>query len=131
MTPVTEKTLFEQIGGMAAVDAAVDIFYTKVLADASISHFFRWTHMKSQQAKQKAFLAYAFGAPLNYSGKGMRNAHTHLVERGLNESHFNAVMGHLVATLQELEVPEELINAAGKIAEGTRHDVLGYSKDIQ
>jgi len=125
MNVTTNKTLFEQIGGMTAVDAAVDIFYTKVLADDSISHFFRWTHMKSQHAKQKAFLAYAFGAPLNYSGKSMRNAHAHLVERGLNESHFNAVMGHLVSTLQELQVPEELIAQTGKIAEGTRNDVLG------
>ena len=125
MNVTTNKTLFEQIGGMTAVDATVDIFYTKVLADDSISHFFRWTHMKSQHAKQKAFLAYAFGAPLNYSGKSMRNAHAHLVERGLNESHFNAVMGHLVSTLQELQVPEELIARAGKIAEGTRNDVLG------
>ncbi len=125
MNVTTNKTLFEQIGGMTAVDATVDIFYTKVLADDSISHFFRWTHMKSQHAKQKAFLAYAFGAPLNYSGKSMRNAHAHLVERGLNESHFNAVMGHLVSTLQELQVPEELIAQTGKIAEGTRNDVLG------
>lgn len=125
MNPVMEKSLFDQIGGMAAVDAAVDIFYTRVLADESISHFFRWTHMKSQHAKQRAFLAYAFGAPLNYSGKSMRDAHAHLVERGLNEGHFNAVMGHLVATLQELGIPEELMAEAGKIAESTRPDVLG------
>ncbi|MEQ9442928.1 MAG: group 1 truncated hemoglobin [Cyclobacteriaceae bacterium] len=125
MNPVMEQSLFDQIGGMAAVDAAVDIFYTRVLADESISHFFRWTHMKSQHAKQRAFLAYAFGAPLNYSGKSMRDAHAHLVERGLNEGHFNAVMGHLVATLQELGIPEELMAEAGKIAESTRHDVLG------
>ncbi len=125
MNPIAEKSLFEKIGGMAAVDAAVDIFYTKVLADTSISHFFRWTHMKSQNAMQKDFLAYAFGAPLSYSGKTMRHAHAHLVEHGLNESHFNAVVGHLVATLQELGVPDDLIQAVGKITEGTRPDVLG------
>ncbi len=34
-------------------------------------------------------------------------------------------MGHLASTLQELQVPEELIARAGKIAEGTRNDVLG------
>ena len=125
MKTTPENSLFEQIGGMAAVDAAVDIFYTKVLADASISHFFRWTHMKSQNAMQKDFLAYAFGAPLDYSGKTMRHAHAHLVRHGLNESHFNAIVGHLVATLQELGVADELVQAVGKIAEGTRSDVLG------
>ena len=118
-------TLFEQIGGMPAVDAAVEIFYTKVLADDSISHFFRWTHMKSQTAKQKAFLAYAFGAPLKYNGKNMRDSHAHLVEKGLKEEHFDTVMGHLMATLQELGVSEDLIAEAGKIAESTRNEVLG------
>lgn len=118
-------TLFEKIGGMPAVDAAVEIFYTKVLADDRISHFFRWTYMKSQNAKQKAFLAFAFGAPLKYSGKSMRDAHAHLVEMGLNEGHFDAVMDHLKATLQELGVPEDLMAKAEKIAESTRNDVLG------
>lgn len=125
MNAITEKTLFEQIGGMPAVDAAVEIFYTRVLTDERISHFFRWTHMKTQHAKQKAFLAYAFGAPLHYSGKSMRNAHAHLVDRGLDASHFDAVMEHLQATLRELGVPENLIMAAEKIAESQRQEVLG------
>ncbi|MDX8401623.1 MAG: group 1 truncated hemoglobin, partial [Mariprofundaceae bacterium] len=33
-------TLFERLGGAAAVDAAVDIFYRRVLADAYINRFF-------------------------------------------------------------------------------------------
>lgn len=123
----TQQTtsLFEKIGGMPAVDAAVEIFYTKVMADESISHFFRWTHMKSQNAKQKAFLAYAFGAPLKYSGKNMRDAHAHLVEKGLTGKHFDAVMKHLTSTLFDLGVSDELIAEARKIAESTRVDVLG------
>ncbi|MEM9834361.1 MAG: group 1 truncated hemoglobin [Bacteroidota bacterium] len=126
MNPIAEKTLFEKIGGMATVNAAVEIFYTKVLADDAINYFFRWTDMMSQHAKQKVFLAMVFGGPTKHNGKSLRDAHAHLVERGLNESHFNAVVGHLVSTLQELNVPEELIAEAGKIAENTRHDVLGH-----
>ena len=34
------KSLYERIGGEAAVGAAVDLFYSKVLADQKISHFF-------------------------------------------------------------------------------------------
>ena len=86
-----EQTLYEKLGGINAVNAAVDIFYKKVLADQTISHFFENVNMKSQIGKQKAFLAYAFGAPLNYSGKKMRDAHAHM---NLTEDHFNAVAGH-------------------------------------
>jgi truncated hemoglobin YjbI len=35
-----ERSLFERIGGEGAVDAAVDLFYTKVLADERVKDFF-------------------------------------------------------------------------------------------
>ena len=76
-------TLFEKIGGEAAVNAAVDIFYRKVLADDRINEFFADVDMDKQAAKQKAFLTMAFGGPNNYSGEDMRIGHAHLVERGL------------------------------------------------
>jgi hemoglobin len=118
-------TLYDKIGGETAVDAAVDIFYRKVLSDDRINSFFETVDMDKQAAKQKAFLTMAFGGPNNYSGEDMRNGHAHLVERGLNESHFDAVMEHLGATLTELNVPGELIAQAAAIAESTRNDVLG------
>ena len=119
------QTLFEKIGGEAAVDAAVDIFYRKVLADDRISSFFEGVDMDKQAAKQKAFLTMAFGGPHNYTGKDMRDGHAHLVANGLNDTHFDAVMENLGATLQELNVPDELIQEAAAIAESTRNDVLG------
>ena len=119
------QNLYEKIGGDAAVNAAVDIFYRKVLADDRISRFFEGVDMEKQAAKQKAFLTMAFGGPHNYTGKDMRDGHAHLVKNGLNDSHFDAVMENLGATLQELNVPNELIQEAAAIAESTRNDVLG------
>ena len=55
-------SLFERIGGAPAVDAAVNIFYRKVLGDERISHFFESVDMERQAAKQKAFLP-AVAAP--------------------------------------------------------------------
>ncbi len=122
----TNTTLYEQLGGDAAVNAAVDIFYRKVLNDHRINRFFDNTDIEKQAAKQKAFLTMAFGGPNNYSGADMRQAHAHLVKKlGLDDSHFDAVMEHLGATLQELNVPQNLIAQAAAIAESTRHDVLG------
>lgn len=115
------KNLFEKIGGMDAVNAAVDIFYVKVLADPTINHFFTNVNMQTQAAKQKAFLAFAFGAPLAYTGKNMRDAHAHM---NLTEEHFNAVANHLVATLQELNVAQDLIDEVVNIALSTKDDVL-------
>jgi hemoglobin len=119
------QTLYEKLGGEAAVNAAVDVFYRKVLSDHRINRFFDNSDMEKQAAKQKAFLTMAFGGPNNYSGTDMRTAHAHLVKMGLNSSHFDAVMEHLGATLIELNVPQELIAQAAAIAESTRNDILG------
>ena len=117
-------TLFERIGGEPAVDAAVDLFYRKVLSDPSISHFFDTTDMDAQRSKQRAFLTMVFGGPNNYDGKDLRAAHAGLVAKGLNEAHFGAVAGHLQATLQELGVAEDLTTEVMGIAASTQDDVL-------
>jgi hemoglobin len=114
-------SVYEQIGGQAAVDAAVDIFYRRVLGDALISHFFDHVDMDRQVGKQKAFLTMAFGGPNQYTGKDMRDAHKHMK---LTEAHFNAVAGHLQGTLEELKVPANLIAEVMKIAASTHDDVL-------
>jgi hemoglobin len=119
------SSLYEQLGGQPAVDAAVDIFYRKVLSDARISHFFDGVDMDVQIGKQKAFLTMAFGGPNNYTGADMRQGHAHLVKRGLNGDHFSAVAENLVATLHELSVPQPLIDQVVAVAVSARADVLG------
>jgi len=114
-------SIYDRLGGEAAVDAAVDIFYRKVLADDRISNFFDDIDMDRQRAKQKAFLTFAFGGPNAYSGKDMRTAHARM---NLTEVHFNAVMENLGATLTELGVPAELIGEAAAIALSVKGDVV-------
>lgn len=114
-------SVYEQIGGAAAVNAAVDIFYRRVLSDPLISDFFDDIDMDRQIGKQKSFLTMAFGGPNQYSGKAMREAHKHMK---IKEEHFAAVAGHLQGTLQELNVPQNLINEVMSIAASTHDDVL-------
>ncbi len=118
-------SLYDRIGGKPAVEAAVDKFYDKVLADQSIAHFFDKANMKAQVNKQKAFLTLAFGGPTGYEGKDLRSGHAHLVERGLNANHFNSVAVHLQSTLEELGVPGGLVDEVMAIAGSTKNDVLG------
>lgn len=124
MSAIPTQTLFEQLGGAAAVEAAVDNFYRKVLTDDRVSRFFEGVDMDRQRSKQKAFLTMAFGGPHNYTGKDMRNGHAHLVQMGLNDSHVDAIIELLGATLRELGVSDDLIGQVAAIAESTRNDVL-------
>ena len=121
------STLYEKLGGAAAVDLAVDKFYEKVLADERVQQFFANTDMQRQKQHQKAFMTYAFGGTEKWSCRSMREAHKTLVtEMGLTDSHFDAIAEDLVATLVELNIPQALIDEVVQIVGSVTHrnDVL-------
>jgi len=118
------STLYEQLGGQAAISDAVDIFYEKVLSDDLISPFFYYTDMAEQFKKQELFLSMVFGGPVNYSTENLRKIHAPLIKKGLNEEHFNAVASYLKLTLEEMNVPDNLISEAMDIVASTKNDIL-------
>ena len=120
-------SIFEQIGGDAAVDAAVELFYGKVLDDEKLSPFFEGVDLDRLRNMQKTFLTMAFGGEDAYAGRDLASAHAGLVEKGLNDSHFDRVMKCLRQTLEELGVGEDLMIDVLTVAERTRPDVLGLN----
>ena len=76
--PVSEISLSERIGGEPAVNAAVDRFYERALADPELKDFFNGVSMSRLKAQQFAFLSQALGGPKQYSGASMRDAHSKL-----------------------------------------------------
>jgi hemoglobin len=123
------KSLYERIGGEAALMAAVDIFYAKVLANDLTRPFFEGLDMQAQIKKQIAFMTWAFGGPVDYKGRDLTTAHAHLVRaKGLNDTHFDAVAVCLQQTLVELGVDAALINEVLQLVGSTRASVLGRAK---
>lgn len=119
------STLYERLGGEAAIEAAVVRFYDKIMADADLAHFFEHLDMDAQIAKQIAFMTMAFGGPNHYTGRDLRDAHMALVRhQGLADRHFDSVAQHLDATLRDLGVDAPAIGEVLTIVEGTRDDVL-------
>jgi len=120
------QSLYDRIGGEKAVMAAVDTFYSKVLADDLTRPFFEGIDLEAQVRKQVAFMTWAFGGPAEYKGRDLRTAHADLVKKkGLTDRHFDAVAGHLKATLLELGVAADLVEEALAIVGSTRTEVLG------
>ena len=64
--------------------------------------FFDDVAMEKQRAKQKAFLTVAFGCPNNYTEADMRTVHKPLVEKGLNDLHFDVIVKNLGTTLSDI-----------------------------
>lgn len=120
-----DQSLYEQLGGEEMVSKAVTVFYRKVLADTRLRPFFEGMDMARMEAMQRAFLTTAFGGPNAYSGRDMRRAHTRMVQQGMSDVHFDAVLHHLDETLAELNVSKPLRDWARAITESMRRDILG------
>lgn len=123
-------SLYQSLGGSSQLDRAVELFYLKVLSDPLLNHFFDGIDMDQQRFHQKLFLSYALGGMEGYDGRGLGKAHRRLVdEMGLNQVHFNAVLGHLEATLKALDIAPEDATAVMARVEATRDEVLGLDSD--
>ena len=122
--PEPSGTVFERIGGMSIVDAAIDLLYRKITKDPDLTPFFEGADMALVQGRQVEFLTKALGGPDEYGGRDLRSVHKHLVESGLNASHFDKVAVYLTQSMAELEVPEPLIDEVIAIVATTRGDVL-------
>jgi|GEM_PF-2232778 len=118
---VDPESIYARLGRQAAIDAAADRFYVKVLADDRVNYFFENTNMEVQHRRQKEFLSAVLGGPKPWTGKDMRQAHKHLA---LEEKHFGAISEHLHATLTELKVDEALIGEIMTVVASTKDDVL-------
>lgn len=100
---MSENTLYERLGGQEALEAVVDDFYDRVVADGRVSHFFQPVDLQRQQAHMVAFLSTVAGGPAEYTGADMETAHDHLAIR---QEHFDAIAELLTETLQAFDVPE-------------------------
>ncbi len=120
-----KRNLFERIGGRPAVVKAVDLFYKKNLLDHRVRHYFTDLDLKTLKEHQVTFLTHLFGGLPHYSGRSLHLAHKDLVEnKGLNDSHFDAIAENLHQTLIELDVDKNLIAEACQLIEKTREIIL-------
>lgn len=125
----SNSTLFERLGGSGAVQSAVGAFYFNVLNDPRLAHLFSGVDINRLRRHQEHFLTFAFGGPVNYSGRGMAAAHQRLVEEhGLNDSHFDALLQDLDKTLTDLDIERHLITDVLNLVESLRADVLGLEQ---
>jgi hemoglobin len=99
----------------------VDDFYARVLADPRLAPFFAGTDLSRLKAHQRSFIAAAIGGPEVFAGRDMATAHAGLA---ISDGDFDAVVAHLVDTLDGLGVPAEIIGQIGAALAPLRADVV-------
>jgi hemoglobin len=102
--PAPPPSLYKRLGGYDAIAAAADDFIARLLRDPSLAGFFAG-HSDSAKARIRQLIVEqictATGGPCVYIGRDMRTTHKGL---GITEAHWTAAVGHLIASLNKLEV---------------------------
>ena len=104
-TEAPAETIYHAIGGRAAVTAAVDGLYGRLLADPELGSFFPGGVGARHRAYVVTVLGEALGGPERYRGPDLVAAHRGL---GITNAQFDRTAGHLDDTLEELGVPRHL-----------------------
>jgi hemoglobin len=113
----TAVNVYQAIGGRAAVAAAVEGLYGRLLADPVLSRFFPHGVAAKHRAYVVTILGEALGGPERYRGPDLAKAHRRL---GITDADFDMTAGHLAATLDGLGVPGHLADYIVGVVAGLR-----------
>ncbi|MEI3865494.1 group 1 truncated hemoglobin [Microbacterium sp. CCNWLW134] len=114
-------SVYDELGGSAAVKAAVTVFYDRVKADPDLARWFENVDLGRLKGHQRAFLAAALGGPELFSGRGLEHAHAGL---DITDDAYDAVVEHLATTLHDLGAADDLVGVVRAHLEGCRDQVV-------
>ena len=96
-------SLYERLGGKDAITAVVDDFVARCAADGRINGKFARTDIPRLKANLVDQVCAAAGGPCTYTGRDMRTTHDGM---SVTAGEFDALVGDLIATLDQFGVPE-------------------------
>lgn len=99
---MAKKSLYDRLGGEAAVSAVIDDFAGRVLADTRINQKFAKSDAPRLVFHLKQQICQVTGGPCKYDGLSMKKSHMNM---GVTEGEFGALVEDLVATLDKFNVP--------------------------
>ncbi len=121
---MSDKTLYERLGGYDAIVAAVDAILPRLIADERLGRF--WLNRGDDGVERERqllidYLANASGGPMYYTGRDMKLTH---VGMGIDYDDWTVFTGHVAGALESLGVGgAELTDTLGFI-ESLRDDIV-------
>jgi hemoglobin len=113
-TMTSDRSLYDRLGGKAAIAAVVENFIGRVAADNRINGKFANANIPRLKTRLTEQICQASGGPCTYTGRDMKSSHAGM---GITGEEFDALVGDLVATLNNFKVGEreknELLGALG------------------
>jgi len=121
-----QRTLFDRLGGNGAIRAVVDDFVARCAADDRINLKFARTDVPRLKSMLVDQVTAATGGPATYTGRSMAETHDGM---GVTAGEFDALVGDLVATLDQVSVPPAEQNELLGILGPLRSDIVEVESD--
>ncbi len=113
--------MYDELGGVDGVRAAVTMLYARALADQELAPWFEGVDLERLKAHQRAFLAAAFGGPRTFDGRGLAEAHAGM---RITDAAFERIVQTLLTALADLGVATEAVHRVGARLEDLRGDIV-------
>jgi len=114
-------SIYEEIGGQAAIKTAVTVFYNRVTADETLAAWFEGVDLSRLRAHQRAFLAAALDGPPVFAGRSLVEAHAGMA---ITDAAFTSIVNHLLVTLDDLGVEGPVIGRVVERLEAVRTEIV-------
>ena len=114
-------SLYDEIGGQAAIKSAVTVFYNRVTEDETLAAWFDGVDLSRLRAHQRAFLATALDGPPVFAGRNLAEAHAGME---ITDDAFTTIVQHLAVTLEDLAVAPTIIEKVRERLEAVRGEVV-------
>jgi len=123
--PMSEKSLYERLGGYDAVSAVANDLLPRLRGDSQLARF--WDHRGDDGIEREKqllidFLCSSAGGPVYYTGRDMKTSHSGM---RISESDWTAFRGHLDATLGTFQVPRAEHEEVVAFIQSTKADIVG------
>lgn len=127
MTDSANLSLYERLGGVYAIAAVVDDFIDRIMDDPRLNANPKVdeAHHRVSRAGFKYLVTeqvcWATGGPQKYTGRSMRDSHSHL---NISAAEWTAFLDDFQQTLNRFGVPEAEQRELFAIVESTRGDIV-------
>jgi len=121
---MTEKTLYERLGGYDAISAVTNDFLPRLMSDSQLGRFWKNRGDDGINREKQLLIDYlcsSAGGPLLYTGRDNKTSHKGM---GINESDWEKFIGHLNATLDNFQLPQQERSDVIEFIESTKADIV-------
>jgi hemoglobin len=121
---MSNKTLYERLGGYDAIAAVSNDLVDRLERDPQLGRF--WQHRGEDGVKRERqllvdFLCAATGGPMYYRGRGMALTHEGM---RIGESDWGILLQHADAALKKFQVPKAEYDEVVAFFQSTKADIV-------